>query len=330
MKLATLNDGTRDGRLLVVSTDLAAAVDAGTIAPTLLYAVENWSDAAPRLQELYRSLNAGTVPNGFALDTRKLHAPLPRTWQWLDASAFHSHGDLMEKVFGSTPPPDKHAIPLVYQGAGDDFLGPRDDVPLPSEADGMDFEAEVAIITGRVPMGTRAADAGAHIKLLMIVNDVSLRIIAAREIRTGFGFGQCKPASSFGPVAVTPDELGPGGWRDGRVQLPIRVEWNGREFGHPHCGAMGFSFEQLIEHNSRTRTLSAGTVIGSGTVSNENYREVGSGCIAERRGIELLDQGKPATEFMKFGDRVRIEMFDAGGRSVFGAIDQRYVRAPGP
>ena len=329
MKLATLKDGTRDGRLLVVSTDLSLAVDAGVIAPTMLNAVENWSETAPRLSELYRDLNAGTATNSFRLDPCNLHAPLPRTWQWLDGSTFHSHGDLMEKVFGSTPPPDKHSIPLVYQGAGDDFLGPCDDVPLPSEADGMDFEAEVAIITGHAPMGTRAADASALIRLLMIVNDVSLRVIAAREIRTGFGFGQCKPASSFGPVAVTPDELGPGGWRDGRVQLPIRIEWNGKEFGRPHCGAMGFSFEQLIEHNARTRNLSAGTVIGSGTISNENYREVGSGCIAERRGIELLDQGKPVTEFMKFGDRVRIEMLDAAGRSVFGAIDQRYVRAPG-
>ena len=329
MKLASLKDGTRDGRLLVVSTDLSMAVDAGVIAPTLLNAIENWSETAPRLAELYRALNEGTAPNSFALDPCNLHAPLPRTWQWLDGSTFHSHGDLMEKVFGTSPPPDKHSVPLVYQGAGDDFLGPCDDVPLPSEEDGMDFEAEVAVITGRVPMGTKAADASALIRLLMIVNDVSLRKIAAREIRTGFGFGQCKPASSFGPVAVTPDELGPGGWREGRVQLPIRFEWNGREFGHPHCVAMGFSFEQLIEHNARTRNLSAGTVIGSGTVSNENYREVGSGCIAERRGIELLDQGKPITDFMKFGDRVRIEILDAAGRSVFGAIDQRYVRAGG-
>jgi fumarylacetoacetate (FAA) hydrolase len=235
----------------------------------------------------------------------------------------------MEKVFGSMPPPDKHTVPLVYQGASDDFLGPHDDVPLPDERDGMDFEAEVAVIVDRVPMGTRAAQASAHIKLLMLVNDVSLRVIAAREVRTGFGFGQCKPATSFGPVAITVDELGPGGWRDGRVQLPIRVVWNGREFGHPHCSAMGFSFEQLIEHNARTRNLSAGTVIGSGTVSNDNFREVGSACIAERRGIELLDLGKPVTEFMKFGDRVRIEMFDTEGRSIFGTIDQRYVQAPG-
>jgi naringenin degradation protein FdeI len=329
MKLATLKNGMLDGQLIVVSKDLAVAVNASAIAPNLLHAIENWSMVEPKLQGLYAALNAGTAAGQFPLDFGRLRAPLPRSWQWLDASAFHSHGDLMEKVFGSPPPPDKHTVPLVYQGAGDDFLGPRDDVPLPDERDGMDFEAEVAIIVERVPMGTRAVQASSHIKLVMIVNDVSLRVIAAREIRTGFGFGQCKPASSFGPVAVTIDELGPGGWRDGRVQLPIRVQWNGREFGHPHCGAMGFSFEQLIEHNARTRNLGAGTVIGSGTVSNDNFREVGSGCIAERRGIELLDLGKPVTEFMRFGDHVRIEMFDAEGRSIFGAIDQRYVRAPG-
>jgi len=329
MKLATLKNGTPDGRLLVVSKDLADAVDAGTIAPSLLQAIENWNVVEPQLHALSLALHAGTAPAPFPLDIGRLQAPLPRTWQWLDASAFHSHGDLMEKVFDSAPPPDKRSVPLVYQGASDDFVGPHDDVPLPDERDGMDFEAEVAIIVDRVPMGTRAAQASSHIKLLMIVNDVSLRAIAAREIRTGFGFGQCKPATSFGPVAVTVDEFGPGGWRDGRVQLPIRVEWNGREFGHPHCGAMGFSFEQLIEHNARTRNLSAGTVIGSGTISNDNFREVGSACIAERRAIELLDEGKSTTEFMKFGDRVRIDMVDADGRSIFGAIDQRYVRAPG-
>ena len=316
--------------LLVVSRDLARAVAAAAIAPNLLDAIARWPQCEPRLQALYASLNAGEAVGSFALDTRQLHAPLPRSWQWLDASAFHSHGDLLEKVFGMEPPAEKRTVPLVYQGASDDFLGPRDDMPLPSEAHGMDFEGEVAIIVDRVPMGTRAAQAAAHIKLLMIVNDASLRVLAGKEVKTGFGFGQCKPATSFGPVAVTPDELGPEGWRDGRVQYPLHVYWNGREFGHPHCGAMGFSFGQLIEHNCQTRNLSAGTIIGSGTVSNENFREVGSACIAERRGIELADQGKAVTEFMKFGDSVRIEMLDAAGRSVFGAIDQRYVRAVPP
>lgn len=330
MKLATLKNGTRDGQLLVVASDLSVATDAGAVAPNLLHAIEHWSDVEPALQAKHRALNAGTAAGSFPLDVSRLHAPLPRTWQWLDASAFHSHGDLMEKVFGITPPPLKRTVPLVYQGASDDFLGPVDDQPLPNEADGMDFEAEVAVIVDRVPMGTRAAQASSHIKLVMILNDTSLRVRAMHELRTGFGFGQCKPATTFGPVAVTVDELGPGGWRDGRVQLPIHVRWNGRDFGRPNCGAMGFSFEQLIEYNATTRNLSAGTVIGSGTISNENYREVGSACIAERRAIELLDQGKPSTEYMKFGDTVRIEMFDSAGRTIFGAIDQRYVQAPGP
>ena len=314
----------------MVSRDLKRAVAASGIAPNLLEAIGRWPVCEAPLRELYAQLNAGTVAGSFALDQRQLHAPLPRTWQWLDASAFHSHGDLLEKVFGMEPPPEKRSVPLVYQGAGDDFLGPRDDVPLPSEAHGMDFEGEVAIIVDRVPMGTRAAQAGKHIRLLMIVNDASLRVLAGQEVKTGFGFGQCKPASSFGPAAVTPDELGPEGWRDGRVQYPLQVYWNEREFGHPHCGAMGFSFEQLIEHNCQTRNLSAGTIIGSGTVSNANFREVGSACIAERRGIELADQGQAATEFMKFGDSVRIEMLGGDGQSIFGAIDQRYVRAAAP
>lgn len=330
MKLATLKDDSRNGKLLVVSKDLARAVVADHIAPTLLSAVEHWADCESALQALYVSLNAGKVAQAFALDVTRLHAPLPRTWQWLDASAFHSHGDLLEKVFGTGSPPEKRTVPLMYQGAGDDFLGPCDDMPLPTEADGMDFEGEVAIIVDRVPMGTTAAQASKHIKLVMICNDASLRVQAGKDLKAFFGFLQSKPASSFGPVAVTPDELGIGGWRDGRVQWPLHVYWNGSEFGHPSCSAMGFSFEQLIEHAARTRNLSHGTIIGSGTVSNTNFREVGSACIAERRGIELVDNGKSLTEFMKFGDQVRIEMNDATGQSIFGAINQRYVQAKLP
>jgi fumarylacetoacetate (FAA) hydrolase len=330
MKLGTLKDRTRDGRLVVISKDLAKVVDATGIAPTLLAAVEKWDRAEPLLQKLYADLNAGKAAGAVAFDAAKMHAPLPRTWQWLDASAFHSHGDLLEKVFGTTPPPEKRSVPLMYQGAGDDFLGPTDDMPVPSEAHGIDFEGEVAVIVDRVPMGTTAADAGRHIKLVMIVNDASLRFLAAKDLKTGFGFGQSKPATSFGPAAVTLEELGPGGWKDGRVQLPLHVAWNGKEFGHPHAGQMGFSFYELIAHATTTRNLSAGTVIGSGTVSNTNYRDVGSACIAERRGIELEDQGKPVTEFMKFGDRARIELFDAAGKSICGAIDQRYVQSKSP
>src|SRR5258705_1924464 len=200
MKLATFKNGTRDGQLLVVARDLSVAADASIIAPNLRCAIENWTDAEPPLQELYRALNAGAVAGAFPLEVSRLHAPLPRTWQWLDASAFHSHGDLLEKVFGSTPPPQKRTVPLVYQGAGDDFLGPVDDQPLPSEADGMDFEAEVAIIVDRVPMGTRATQASSHIKLVMILNDTSLRVRAIHDLRTGFVFGQSKPATSFGPA----------------------------------------------------------------------------------------------------------------------------------
>jgi fumarylacetoacetate (FAA) hydrolase len=326
VKLATLKDGSRDGKLVVVSRDLSQAVVAASVAPSLQQALETWASSEPKLAALYEELNGGRTAGAFALDVAQLHAPLPRAWQWLDASAFHSHGDLMEKVFGLSPPPEKHSRPLMYQGGSDDFLGPVDDVPLPSEADGMDFEGEVGIIVDRVPMGTRADQATGHIRLLVLINDWSLRVLAGKDIKTGFGFMQSKPSTSFGPVAISPDELG-ADWRHGRVQLPVQVSWNGRHFGHPSCSRMGFSFEQLIEHAAHTRNLSCGTIIGSGTISNEEYRSVGSACIAERRGIELLDQGRPQTAYMSFGDRVRIEILDADGHSVFGAIDQRLVRA---
>jgi fumarylacetoacetate (FAA) hydrolase len=329
MKLATLQGGSMDGMLLVVSKDLKRAVVAASVAPTLQQALESWPVSEPKLRALSAHLDGGNAAGAFALEMSQLAAPLPRARQWLDASAFHSHGDLMERVFNLTPPPEKHTRPLMYQGASDDFLGPAADVPLPSEADGMDFEGEVGIIVDRVPMGTRASQAGAHIKLLVLVNDWSLRVLAGKDIKTGFGFMQSKPATSFGPVAVTPDELG-AQWHDGRMQLPIRVYWNGQEFGHPDCGRMGFSFEQLVEHAAHTRNLSAGTIIGSGTISNQDYRTVGSACIAERRGIELVDHGKPRTDYMKFGDRVRMEVLDADGNSIFGAIDQRVVAAHAP
>lgn len=326
MKLATLKDGSPDGELHIVSRDLKRSVAATGIAPTLQAAIEQWERVAPLLQRLYDALNEGSVAGAATFDTLSLAAPLPRAWQWLDASAFHSHGDLLETVFGIDPPPEKRSVPLMYQGAGDELLGAHDDVALPSEEDGMDFEAEVVVIVDRVPMGTTAEKAAGHIRLLAIANDTRLRALAAKDLKTGFGFLQSKAATSFGPVAVTPDELGHV-WRDGRVHLPLHVHWNGVEFGHPHCGAISFSFGELIAHAARTRNLAAGTLIGSGTISNENFRDVGSACIAERRAIELIDEGKPRTDFMKFGDRVRIEMFDADGRSIFGAIDQTYVLA---
>jgi fumarylacetoacetate (FAA) hydrolase len=329
VKLATLKDGTRDGKLLVVSRDLTRAVIAISAAPTLQQAIETWSGCEAKLQGLSEDINAGHAAGSFALDLTQLSSPLPRAWQWLDASAFHSHGDLLEKVFKLDPPAEKRTIPLMYQGAGDDFLGPADDVPMPSEQDGIDFEGEIGVIVDRVPMGTTVEQAAAHIRLLVLINDWSLRVLAGRDVKTGFGFLQSKPSTSFAPVAVTPDELGEE-WQEGRVQLPIRVYWNGTEFGHPNCGRMGFSFGQLIAHAARTRNLGAATVIGSGTISNEEYRTVGSACIAERRGIELIDSGKPSTDYMKFGDRVRIEMLDAAGHSLFGAIDQRVVAAKLP
>jgi fumarylacetoacetate (FAA) hydrolase len=329
MKLATLDDHTRDGTLLVVSRDLQRAVPAREVAPTLQAALDDWGSCAPRLRSLASALEAGTAGGAFDLDPGALAAPLPRAYQWLDASAFHSHGDLLEKVFGLDPPPDKRAIPLMYQGGSDDFLGPRSDIPVPSEDLGIDFEAEIGVIVGDVPMGIPADRVRDCVRLVVLINDVSLRALVAREIRTGFGWLQAKPSSSFGPVAVTPDELGEA-WRDARVHLPVRVEWNGAWFGHPNAGAMGFGFDRLIEHAARTRRLRAGTIVGSGTVSNETYREVGSACIAERRAIELLDHGAARTGFMKFGDRVRIEVVDGAGQSIFGTIDQRVVPAPLP
>jgi fumarylacetoacetate (FAA) hydrolase len=327
MKLATLNDGTRDGRLLVVSKDLAEATEASAIAPSLIGALEKWPQTAPHLQRLYAQLHEGRVAGAFKLDTTRLLAPLPRAPQWLDASAFHSHGDLMEKVFGLEPPEHKRDIPLMYQGASDDFLGPRADMPFPSEADGIDFEAELGVVVDHVPMSTSACDALRHVKLVCLLNDASLRVLAGREVKTGFGFLQSKPATSFAPVAVTPDELGDD-WRDGRVHLPVQVAWNGHWFGSPNGAQMGFGFHDLVAHAAGTRNLHAGTIIGSGTISNSEYRTVGSACIAERRGIEMLDHGKAVTNYMKFGDTARIEMLDRHGRSIFGAIDQHMVAAP--
>jgi fumarylacetoacetate (FAA) hydrolase len=232
----------------------------------------------------------------------------------------------MQQVFKLAPIEGRDTRPLMYQGGSDDLLGACADVPFPSEKDGIDFEAEVAVVTDRVPIGASAAQALTHIKLVMLANDASLRVLAPVEMKTGFGWIQAKPSTGFSPVAVTPDELGPA-WRDGRVCLPVHVQWNGRKFGHPDASAMGFGFHELIAHAAYSRNLSAGTIIGSGTVSNETYRTVGSACIAERRGIELIDTGASLTQYMKFGDRVRIEMFDAEGRTIFGAIDQRVVPA---
>ncbi|KPF87513.1 fumarylacetoacetate hydrolase [alpha proteobacterium AAP38] len=322
MKLASLDLGGRDGRLVVVSRDLRRAVAATGIAETLQAALDDWAVAEPRLLALSAALEAGTAPDAFAFDPAKALAPLPRAWQWLDGSAFHAHGELMAKVFGITNP--HHDKPLMYQGMSHRFIAPTAPVPLPTEADGIDFEGEFAVVTGDVSMGTDADTARAHIRLVMLVNDWSLRVPGRAEMETGFGWVQAKPACSAAPIAVTPDELGES-WADGRIHLNLLVDWNGARFGAANGGAMGFCFGQLIAHAARTRDLCAGTIIGSGTVSNENYRQVGSSCIAERRGIEMLDEGAARTGFMRFGDRVRMEVLH-DGQSVFGAIDQEVVK----
>ena len=326
MKLATLRNGSADGELVVVSRDLERAVHATDIAPNLLGALESWSDVEPHLRALGAALERGSVADTIAFPSADVAAPLPRTWQWLDASAFKSHGELMARAFKQTFTEAKPGQPLMYQGGSDDFVGPWADMPLPSEADGIDFEAELAVVVDRVPMGTPAPRALEHVKLVTLANDASLRSFALAEKQSGFGWIHAKPATSFSPVAVTPDELGHA-WRDGRIHLPVRVAWNGREFGRPDAGEMSFGFHDLIAHAAYSRNLSAGTIIGSGTISNRDYVTVGCACITERRAIEMAERGAAVTSYMRFGDRVRIEVLDNDGRSIFGAIDQRMVAA---
>ncbi|VVN33192.1 hypothetical protein PS662_04997 [Pseudomonas fluorescens] len=327
MKLATLKNGSRDGRLMVVSRDHQWALDASPVALTLQQAIENWSTVEPRLQALASRLDGGDVADAIAFDPGQAMAPLPRAFQWCDGSAFLSHGALMQKAFNLDPIDGAEHTPLMYQGAGDDFIGGRDDIPLPSESQGIDFEGEFVVLVDDVPMGCGAEQALQHIKLILQINDVSLRALAPREMRTGFGFLQAKPSSSFAPLAITPDELGDA-WRDGRVHLPLQVQWNGEWFGHPHGGQMNFNFGELIAHAALTRRLRAGTLIGSGTVSNAE-RSAGSACIAERRAIEMIEHGAAQTAFMRFGDRVRMDVLGHDGQSLFGAIDQRVVQAQG-
>jgi fumarylacetoacetate (FAA) hydrolase len=324
MKLATIKNGTRDGRLAVISRDLARGAYADGIAATLLDAIERWPAVETALRSRSHELNAGRIPDAFEFDSARAMAPLPRCYQWLDGSTFANHGALMERAFDLGITNEYVRYPLVYQGASDDFIGPCDDVESTSESDNMDFEGEVAVVVDEVPMGTPQEQAASHIKLIMLVNDVSLRALAGREMKTGFGWIQAKPSTSFSPVAVTPDELGDA-WRDGRVELPLRVSRGGEWFGHPDGKEMTFNFLRLIEHIAYSRRLRPGTIVGSGTISNAS-RGAGSACIAERRAIETLDDGGARTPFLRFGERVRIEMLDAAGRSIFGAIDQRYVR----
>lgn len=324
MRLSTLADGSPDGSLVLVSADGTRCVAAGAEAPTLQAALERWTDLEPLLRQRQQALDAGDAAHARPFDASQALAPLPRAWQWLDGSAFPSHGDLMSTVFKL----DKHEYderPLMYQGLSDQFLAPRADVPLPTTQDGIDFEGEFGVITDRVPMGATPEQALSHIRLVVLINDWSLRRLGPIEMKTGFGWIQAKPASSIAPIAVTPDELGPA-WRDARVQMRLEVDYNGRRFGAAHAGAMAFGFHQLIAHAAYSRALVAGTVVGSGTVSNESYREVGSSCIAERRAIEMLDEGEPRTPFMAFGDRVRMQArFEDGRDGPFGLIDQQVV-----
>ncbi len=323
MKLATVPNGTPDGQLVVVSSKLSRCVAATAIAPNLQTALERWTSAEPALRELAAALERGQAAQAVPFEPTLALAPLPRAWQWLDGSAFQSHGDLMQVVFKLDKAPTDR--PLMYQGMSDRFIAPAAEVPMPSTDDGIDFEGEFGVITDAVPMGCSAADAASHIRLVVLINDWSLRRLAPIEMKTGFGWVQAKPASAMAPVAVTPDELGEG-WREARVQMRLEVDWNGRRFGAAHGGAMAFGFDQLVAHAAYSRDLVAGTVIGSGTVSNEDYRRVGSSCIAERRAIELLDEGEPRTPYLAFGDRVRLAArLDDGRDGPFGAIDQRVV-----
>lgn len=319
MKFATLANGEKDGCLHVVSSDLSRSEPAKN-ATTLQFLMENWTTLAPALEGQYSTLNVG---GGKPFDVTKALAPLPRAWQWLDASAYDSHGDLMQKVFKHDPLPKGR--PLMYQGMSHQFLPARADVSFPCEEDGIDFEGEFGVICDTVPMASNANDALAHIRLLVQINDWSLRTLAPIEMKTGFGWIHAKPACSVAPIAVTPDELG-GAWRDARIDLPLLVDLKNERFGAAEGYHMSYGFDELVAHAARTRELAAGTIVGSGTVSNENFRDIGSSCIAERRGIEMLDSGEPKTGYMSFGDRVRMECLARDGQSIFGAIDQQVVK----
>src|SRR5690606_20672281 len=401
MKLATLRDGSRDGRLVVVRRDNAVYAPADRVAPSLQAALDDWERAEPRLRELAADLEAGTVES-FPVEPERLHAPLPRAYEWVDGSAYLNHVILVRKARGAEPPPSLREDPLVYQGGSGHFLGPTEDIPLPDPEWGLDFESEVAVVLGDTPRGTKAAEASRHVRLLLLVNDVTLRNLIPGELAKGFGFFQSKPATAFGPLAVTADELGDawrdgrahlplrttyngqgvgeidagavrpvrllllvtavtrrtlipgelapgfgffqsrpatafgpfavtpdelgGAWRDGRVHLPLRTTYNGQVVGEIDAGAeMHFSFFDLVEHICKTRSFTAGTILGGGTVSTED-RTRGISCLAERRMIEIIETGAPKTPFMSVGDTVEIEMFDREGRSVFGRIRQRVVR----
>ncbi|HTR86924.1 MAG TPA: fumarylacetoacetate hydrolase family protein [Reyranella sp.] len=329
MKLASLKEGGRDGTLIVVNRELTRGVRAGAMASTLQKALDDWGNVAPKLADLADALRDDKAPGSFELDTKALAAPLPRAFQWADGSAYVVHVELVRKARGVEMPPSFWTDPLMYQGGSDSFVGCNDEIEMADETWGIDFEGEIGVITDDVPMGISAEAARKHIKLVTILNDVSLRNVIVTELAKGFGFFHGKPATAFAPVAVTPDELGDA-WNGARLNLPLLSILNGKEFGHPNAATdLTFDFGQLIAHAARTRHLEAGTVVGSGTVANRDA-SVGCSCIAERRVRETIDSGKPVTPFMKFGDQIRIEMKDREGQSIFGAIDQKVVRYTPP
>ena len=321
MKLATLKDGSRDGLLAVVARDLKTAHVADGIAPTLQAALDDWGFISPQLQELYLLLNDGRARRPFDFDPACCMAPLPRAYQWADGSAYVNHVELVRRARKAEMPASFWEDPLMYQGGSDDFLGPMDDIVLAHEEWGIDFESEVAVVTGDVPMGSTPDAAHGQIRLLMLANDVSLRKLIPDELAKGFGFVQSKPATSFSPVAVTPDELGDA-WRSAKVHLALRSSWNGHLVGQPDAGTdMVFNFAQLVAHLAKSRNVRAGSIIGSGTVSNKGGKK-GYSCIAEQRCLEMIADGVASTPYMRFGDTIRIEMLDEKGKSVFGAIEQ--------
>jgi fumarylacetoacetate (FAA) hydrolase len=323
MKLASLKHG-RDGQLIIVSQDLSKAAKVSHIAPTLQNALDNWADVLPQLLKAQDALESNTA-DSFDFDPSKVHSPLPRSYQWADGSAYVNHVELVRKARGAEMPQSFWEDPLMYQGGSDSFIGPMDDIEMVDTAWGIDFEGEVAVITDDVPMGVSAQEAGKHIKLIMLVNDVSLRGLIPAELGKGFGFFQSKPSSAFSPVAITPDELGDA-WDGGKVNLPLTVTYNGEKFGTPNAGVdMVFDFPKLISHAAKTRPLCTGSIIGSGTVSNVD-RSHGSACLAEARMLEIVESGEAKTPFMQFGDTIKMEMFDKDGKSIFGAIDQKVVQ----
>jgi fumarylacetoacetate (FAA) hydrolase len=324
MKLATLKNKTRDGELVVVNKSLSLAVVVSAISPTLQSAIDNWDEISPHLEEVYQSLNAGNIENTIPFEEASCESPLPRAYQWADGSAYVNHVELVRKARNAEMPETFWTDPLMYQGGSDAFIGPRDDILVASEKFGIDFESEVAVITNDVPMGASPQEASKHIILMMLVNDVSLRNLIPAELAKGFGFFGSKPSSAFSPVAVTPDELG-GAWDGAKLHLPLTTHLNEKMFGQPNCGVdMTFDFPTIVAHAAKTRPLSAGCIVGSGTISNYD-RSAGSSCLAEKRMLEIVADGEASTSFMQFDDTVRIEMFDEVGLSIFGAIDQRVV-----